>query len=62
MEIDKAIKKAIEVGSSRYWDRDSEGDPLFCTPVGAVPKKDATETDHTPCRSTTTPMTTLNHG
>jgi hypothetical protein len=44
VEIDKAIKKAIEVGSSRYWDRDSEGDPLFCTPVGAVPKKDATET------------------
>jgi hypothetical protein len=44
VEVDKAIRKSIEVGSSRLWDRELEGDPTFCTPVGAVPKKDSAET------------------
>eukprot|EP01047_Picozoa_sp_COSAG01_P089596 COSAG01_NODE_21655_length_891_cov_2.810606_1_plen_208_part_00 len=44
IQVDKAIRKSIQVGSSRLWDRDREGAPTFCTPVGAVPKKDSTET------------------
>ena len=43
-ELDRSILKAIQTGAVRWWDRETEGEPTFCTAVLSVPKKQSEET------------------
>ena len=42
-ELDKSIRKHINMRTVRLWDRSVEGSPTFCTPVFSTPKKNDAE-------------------